>query len=471
MLAAVASSVGLAVPALAGQPVPSTTVQAPVTTTTAAVAPTTTTTTTVRPPPTTTTVAGTPTTAAPPTTAATIPPTTTPATVPGPTTTLVNPAQLAALIKGLNVDLARMSAIQAFQQATAALTAAPPVPPASLLGPGAAPPVAVAPAPDPQLMIAAAAAVRSVAATHTAQSNVASSKRSLHELAVAYYVHADVQVKSVPVDPTTGTAEDRSVILAMLLGQERHRYDSDRQILTAAVKTQAQAKSHADQLVAARVAAIEAYAKAATPPTTVPASTPVGAPGGAATTVPATTSRAIPGYGASGLSILGPPALSAGELAAWFASTGHLPSLTVPLATLTALYQSNGAAYGVRDDIAFAQAIIETGYFGFPSGGQDTTAMNNFAGIGACDSCTAGSGFADATTGVAAQLQLLHNYASAVPLPGPLGLAVGPTGCCPTWMSLTGVWATASFYGFAILTLYKAMVEWVLPRRSTSAGL
>jgi hypothetical protein len=38
-------------------------------------------------------------------------------------------------------------------------------------------------------------------------------------------------------------------------------------------------------------------------------------------------------------------------------------------------------------------------------------------------------------------------------------------------MALTGVWATASNYGYAILTLYKHIVEWVLPRRSSGAGL
>jgi hypothetical protein len=198
------------------------------------------------------------------------------------------------------------------------------------------------------------------------------------------------------------------------------------------------------------------------------------------TTAPAPAAAAVrPGaggspaskYATSGLSILGPPALSATELAAWFASTGRTANITVPLATLAALYQTNGAVYGVRDDIAFTQSIIETGYFGFPSGGQVRPTDNNFAGIGACDTCSSGRSFPDAGTGVAAQLQLLHNYASAVAAPGPLGLTVGPTGCCPTWMALTGVWATASNYGYAILTLYKHIVEWVLPRRSSGAGL
>jgi hypothetical protein len=135
------------------------------------------------------------------------------------------------------------------------------------------------------------------------------------------------------------------------------------------------------------------------------------------------------------------------------------------------LYQSLGQRYGVRDDVAFAQAIVETGSFGFLASGQVAGTDNNFAGIGACDSCARGDVFADAATGVAAQLQLLHNYASAKPMTGPLPTSAGPSGCCSTWMSLTGVWATASDYGFAILTVYRQILEWVLPRRAHSAGL
>ena len=40
--------------------------------------------------------------------------------------------------------------------------------------------------------------------------------------------------------------------------------------------------------------------------------------------------------------------------------------------------------------VAFAQSILETGYFSFPGGGQLVPSDNNFAGIGACDSCAAG---------------------------------------------------------------------------------
>src|SRR6202011_2608818 len=86
--------------------------------------------------------------------------------------------------------------------------------------------------------------------------------------------------------------------------------------------------------------------------------------------------------------ILSPSALTAAELADWFASTGKVVATTVPIPDLAAAYVNAGQAEGVRGDIAFAQSILETGYFSFPAGGQLTGADNNFAGIGACDSCT-----------------------------------------------------------------------------------
>jgi hypothetical protein len=39
-------------------------------------------------------------------------------------------------------------------------------------------------------------------------------------------------------------------------------------------------------------------------------------------------------------------------------------------------------------------------------------------------------------------------------------VAAQVAGCCPTWLSLTGVWATATDYGFNVLTVYKQMLDW-----------
>ena len=182
----------------------------------------------------------------------------------------------------------------------------------------------------------------------------------------------------------------------------------------------------------------------------------------AAVTAPAPTSPKI----------LGSSVLSGAELAAWYATTGHKPNITVTMGQLADDYQAAGKATGVRYDLAFAQSIVETGYFSFPAYGQLTSKDNNFAGIGACDSCATGWSFPNAQTGVSAQLELLEAYAStkAVSTPllrGPIGVG----GCCQTWTALAGKWASSVVYGISIMTVYDQMLTWVIPRRLVAAGL
>ncbi|MHB1929503.1 MAG: glucosaminidase domain-containing protein, partial [Acidimicrobiales bacterium] len=173
----------------------------------------------------------------------------------------------------------------------------------------------------------------------------------------------------------------------------------------------------------------------------------------------------------SGPTILGPPAITAGELAAWYASTGQHAHVTVPMAQLAADYLRAGARTGVRADLAFAQSIVETGYFTFPAGGQLTGRDDNFAGIGACDSCAHGWSFPGAYTGVLAQMQLLEAYASLRPVATPLVGSAGIGGCCATWTDLAGHWATNPWYGEAILNVYARILDWVFPRRLVEVGL
>ena len=75
------------------------------------------------------------------------------------------------------------------------------------------------------------------------------------------------------------------------------------------------------------------------------------------------------------------------------------------------MFVDEGNRYLVRGDIAFAQSIVETGWFNFPDYGIVKPQNNNFAGIGACDSCGNGFQFGSALSGVRAQIQLLRNYA------------------------------------------------------------
>ena len=105
--------------------------------------------------------------------------------------------------------------------------------------------------------------------------------------------------------------------------------------------------------------------------------------------------------------VLGDPTLTVDEIVGWYQSkgiTGWAGGVDLP--TMVGYYITEGAAEGVRGDVAFAQAMVETGAFTSP-----LTRHNNFAGIGACDSCPTGFDFGSPQLGVRAQMQLLHAYA------------------------------------------------------------
>jgi hypothetical protein len=181
--------------------------------------------------------------------------------------------------------------------------------------------------------------------------------------------------------------------------------------------------------------------------------------------------QAMAGYGPS---ILSPSVLSASQIAAWFASTGYHARVTVPFGQLVDDYFKAADLTGVRGDIAFAQSVIETGYFSFPSYGQDAPEFNNFAGIGACDTCKHGWRFPSAMTGVLSQEELLQVYATPPHLAGEYGKPssnFGIEGCCLTWMSLAGTWASSPAYGYDILNIYNKMLAWALPQELRSTGL
>lgn len=170
--------------------------------------------------------------------------------------------------------------------------------------------------------------------------------------------------------------------------------------------------------------------------------------------------------------ILGPTLLDAREMTDWFTASGRHARTTVPIGELAQDFVVEASAVGVRGDIAFAQSILETGGFYFPDGGQVAPADNNFAGIGACDSCPHGRTYPDARTGVRAQVQLLRVYAdphltNAQLDPPPVDALLDThflKGKVTTWGGLTHTWATADAYGDRILSIYEGMLGWLTDR-------
>ena len=167
------------------------------------------------------------------------------------------------------------------------------------------------------------------------------------------------------------------------------------------------------------------------------------------------------------VSLLGGAAIDARQLVGWYNSQGYVDLTSTPISELANWYLQAGTAEGVRGDLAFAQAILETGGFASP----DAVDLNNYAGIGHCDTCPAGWAFPSPELGVLGHVQLLRIFADAGPgpaqaprpvLPVLTPAAQGRAGCCATVESLTGVWATDPTYSQQILQIYASMLDYAL---------
>jgi len=174
--------------------------------------------------------------------------------------------------------------------------------------------------------------------------------------------------------------------------------------------------------------------------------------------------------GLEGPTVLGDSAVGAADMAAFAMARGR-PDPSIDMTALAGYYLAEGQAEGVRGDIAFAQSILETGTFSF-AGSKVHPTDNNYAGIGACDSCGGGTGYPTPELGVRAQVQLLRIYATkdlttkdlGHPPAGRPPEKVGVRGCCDTWMRLSGKWATGTGYGVKILELYNQMLAFAAAR-------
>ncbi len=170
-----------------------------------------------------------------------------------------------------------------------------------------------------------------------------------------------------------------------------------------------------------------------------------------------------------GVSLIGAPKLTAEDLAGWFRTTTYSPRVATPIEDYARWFIEEGNAEGIRGDIAFAQAVLETGGFA----NNDSVLANNFSGIGHCDLCPSGWRFPSPRMGVRAQIQLLKSY--AVRQPEYANDLVdkrlrGPAGCCPTWGDLTTVWATDPTYAPKVMLIYSGIVDYAIGRRHAGQG-
>ena len=189
--------------------------------------------------------------------------------------------------------------------------------------------------------------------------------------------------------------------------------------------------------------------------------TPLPADGGAAPT-PAASSPV------TGITpVLGQSRLTPEQIASWFAQQKITPAITIPILDLARIFVDEGNAQNVRGDIAFAQSVLETGWFRY-RGSMVKPTDNNYSGLGACDSCSEGNRYASPEAGVRAQIQHLWAYADpnadpervARPLTDTRMHYVNPYGRAPTWESMgAGNWATDPGYSAKVLGLYAEMLR------------
>ncbi|MDP8977042.1 MAG: glucosaminidase domain-containing protein [Actinomycetota bacterium] len=163
--------------------------------------------------------------------------------------------------------------------------------------------------------------------------------------------------------------------------------------------------------------------------------------------------------------VMGRQVLHPGEMARWYRRTGVRPARRVRVGRLARLFLQEGRAEGVRGDIAFAQAVVETGYFRFT--GDVRPGAHNYAGLGAVGGGARGARFRTPRRGVRAQIQHLRAYADprarpgrlAHPLVDPRFGLVRPKGKARRWVKFgSGVWAAdTTGYGRRILRIYRRM--------------
>lgn len=154
-----------------------------------------------------------------------------------------------------------------------------------------------------------------------------------------------------------------------------------------------------------------------------------------------------------GYSVMGPTILSPVQMDAF------VKTVNPAAPELGRFYSELGRFYGVRGDIAFAQAIIETNYFRFT--GTVKPDQNNYAGIGTTGPDQPGANFKNPEEGVLAHIQHLYAYGTTEPLPPGKPLAdprfsLVKRGSAPTWRALNGRWAVpGTTYSQSIFSVYQ----------------
>ncbi|WP_443649721.1 glucosaminidase domain-containing protein, partial [Blautia sp.] len=166
------------------------------------------------------------------------------------------------------------------------------------------------------------------------------------------------------------------------------------------------------------------------------------------------------------LKIMGKSQVSIEQMRAYIKKVN--PKVSDSVIKMISLYIAEGAAEGVRGDIAFAQSCLETGNFTF-SGSAVTLSQNNFCGMGVTKIGMKGNSFKTPAEGIRAQIQHLQAYASTDRLKN---RCVDPRytyvnrGCAPyvEWLGIQENpkeqgWAAGRNYGQKIISILNSVLS------------
>lgn len=163
--------------------------------------------------------------------------------------------------------------------------------------------------------------------------------------------------------------------------------------------------------------------------------------------------------------IIGTPLATEEQCVDYLLSVNPHPAISVSPRELVAYYYEEGAREGIRPDVAFAQALKETGFFRY--GGTVTPDQNNYCGLGTTSTEVKGAYFPTSQMGVRAHIQHLLAYASTrrpiSPVIDPrynLVRSVYGTNTLGNWQDLNGRWAVpGDSYGQSILSMFRAILQ------------
>lgn len=165
------------------------------------------------------------------------------------------------------------------------------------------------------------------------------------------------------------------------------------------------------------------------------------------------------------LTIMGSPIATKEQCLNYLLKRNPFPLISTTPKQLVDYYYLEGGIEGIRPDLAFAQALHETGNFRY--GGDVIPWQNNYCGLGTTGKGVKGAWFPTAEIGVRAQIQHLLAYTTTRPpvleIVDPRYTLVKSTdkfGQSFTWTDLNGKWAVpGKTYGQMILKIHENILS------------